>query len=189
MKTTMKKLPLIIGISTVLCAIALLLRIGELIKVILANNPEKIIDNSFWVILLTALTINNVKLGKKIKIITTVKKKLEYPVSLMEAKRHLRVVDEFTDNDDFIKDIIEDATEIIEHKIQKDIAKTSNVISVTGFALSISYTTGYEIDNIPKTLKRAILIKIGDLYDIERHSWSPKGIKNNGVLDRMLQQK
>ena len=171
--------------------------------------------------------------------VKTSKLKIGYPISLTEAKRHLRVEDSFVQDDDMIQDIIEDATEIIESFIQKDIALTQNVTeiydfigdtvwieesplkevteiisdastavtwentfpyynyfqvdltsgsSITSDPLTVKYTTGYSFSDsdIPKTLKRAILIKIGDLYDVERQGYSLTTIKSNDAVDRLI---
>lgn len=61
------------------------------------------------------------------------KTKLIYPVTLCEAKRHLRLENDFRDDDDYITDLIKAATTLAENYINKDIAKTSNVLRINDF--------------------------------------------------------
>lgn len=61
------------------------------------------------------------------------KSKAYYPVSLNEAKRHLRVDMDFTDDDDYIEDLIVSATTLAENYINKDIAKTTNTLEIYNF--------------------------------------------------------
>jgi hypothetical protein len=61
------------------------------------------------------------------------KTKLVYPVTLCEAKRHLRIHNDFKDDDDYISDLIKAATTLAENYINKDIAKTSNVLRINEF--------------------------------------------------------
>ena len=65
---------------------------------------------------------------------TITKTKDYYPITLTEAKRHLRVEPFFKDDDDLIDDLIESATGYCEDVIQKDIALTSNVVNVYNFS-------------------------------------------------------
>lgn len=59
-------------------------------------------------------------------IVKLTKTKLYFPVSLYEAKRHLRVDESFNDDDDYINGLIETATALAENYTNKDIAKTEN---------------------------------------------------------------
>jgi len=56
-----------------------------------------------------------------------VKTKLNWPLSLDEAKRHLRVDADYHDDDDYIQDLIYAATSKAEEYIGKDISETTNV--------------------------------------------------------------
>ena len=61
---------------------------------------------------------------------TKIKKtKLSYPITLKEAKRHLRVELDFTEDDEYISSLIEAATRKAEEYIGKDIAYTRNVFT------------------------------------------------------------
>lgn len=55
-----------------------------------------------------------------------VKTRTSYPVSLAEAKRHLRIDDDWNDDDDYINSLIMAATEMAENYIGKDISETEN---------------------------------------------------------------
>jgi len=61
------------------------------------------------------------------------KSKSTYPVSLAEAKRHLRVDVDFRDDDDYIDSLIQAATTLAENYINKDIAKTTNTLLIYDF--------------------------------------------------------
>ena len=69
-----------------------------------------------------------------------VKVKSAYFITLFEAKRHLRVSDDFTDEDSYIGQLIEAATGMAEDKIEMDIASTTNtttILSFTGSSIRI----------------------------------------------------
>ena len=59
-----------------------------------------------------------------------VKTKLNWPVSLDEAKRHLRVDSDYHDDDDYIQELIYAATAKAEQYIGKDISETTNVLTI-----------------------------------------------------------
>ena len=157
-----------------------------------------------------------------------------YPVSLDEAKRHLRIDDGWDKDDDYIRNLIYAATQKCEEYIGKDIAYTTNVLQYWNFVgqdfwieegnfnsltsvkdwqnstaistdhteiyynrvyvrlsgsadqnpLHINYVTGYSAGECPPIIKQAILVKIGDLYDVERQSYSPD--KENYAYQRLL---
>jgi len=80
-----------------------------------------------------------------------VKTRSSWPVSISEAKRHLRVDEDFHDDDDYIQNLVYAATERAQNWIGKDIAETVNVQELfdwTGQYLTvqegnfISYTQG-----------------------------------------------
>lgn len=61
------------------------------------------------------------------------KTKLLYPLSLCEVKRHLRIDNDFVDDDDYLTGLIQTATMIAENYIEKDIAKTEVVLRIDEF--------------------------------------------------------
>lgn len=162
-----------------------------------------------------------------------IKTKLTYPVTLDEAKRHLRVVERFELDDDYISRLIFAATKKAEEYIGKDISLTSNVLTIDNFCsdtlfydegnfysltsvvidnstnitpkktrafkngfylefdtyldtdpLIITFKTGYAV--CPEDIKQAILIKIGDLYDGERSSYTFTSSRDTKAFEKML---
>jgi len=63
-----------------------------------------------------------------------IKTKVSWPVSLSEAKRHLRVEDDFHEDDDYIQNLIYAATAKAEQYIGKDIAETTNSQSLYDYS-------------------------------------------------------
>ena len=61
------------------------------------------------------------------------KEKIAYPISLSEVKRHLRIDDQFFDDDDYLETLIEVATQAAENYIDADIAETEVVVRIVGF--------------------------------------------------------
>jgi hypothetical protein len=91
-----------------------------------------------------------------------VKTKLNWPVSLDEAKRHLRVDADYHDDDDYIQDLIYAATAKAEQYIGKDISETTNVQQLFGYAGSelsldegnlLSFTSAYTDTSTLLTVK------------------------------------
>ncbi len=164
-----------------------------------------------------------------------VKTKLSYPVSLSEAKRHLRIEEDWHDDDDYISSLIIAGTQKAENYIGKDIAETNNTQIIYNFVsdtitimegnfleftqgvtdastlistdyvdigynfvnvvlpscinsdpLTITYKTGYEETDCPALVKQAILVKIADLYDIDRQSYTEGNIKQNKAFESLL---
>jgi len=164
-----------------------------------------------------------------------VKTKSSWPVSLSEAKRHLRVDEDFHDDDDYISVLIQAATEKAERYIGKDIAETTSVQALYDFLgsylwipegnfrsldyavtdtsvyatisktdiryngvyiefdtsydadpLTISYSTGYTEGECPPSIKQAVLIKIADLFDIDRQSYTEGSIKESKAFEYLL---
>lgn len=70
------------------------------------------------------------------------KTKTEFPISVSEAKKHLRIDTSFTDDDNYIAELIESATTIAENYINKDIAKTENNLKLHEY--SSNYFKVYE---------------------------------------------
>jgi hypothetical protein len=165
-----------------------------------------------------------------------VKVKNSYPVNLEEAKRHLRLDIDFDKDDDYIRSLIEAATEKCEEYIGKDLSYTENTLTVFSFIgsglmipegnfhsfisavtdasvavpiesteigynrvyvkfsndsvssdpLIVKYKTGYEPGTTPSLIKQAVLVKVGDLYDNERSSYSSGNAKNDNAFERLL---
>ena len=157
-----------------------------------------------------------------------------YPVSLPEAKRHLRIDDSWDKDNDFIRNCIWAATQKCEEYIGKDIALTTNVWKIYDYVgsslwieegnfnsltsvqqadastsitvdhiekgynrvyveleesvsvdpLYVNYVTGYSVGEVPALMKQAVLVKIGDLYDVERQSYS--AYKENFAYQKLL---
>ena len=176
----------------------------------------------------------------------TAQTKTTYPVSLSEAKKHLNIETDFTDDDSYITQLIKEATSNAENYIDGDIALTSNVyteydfggsvvtinvapfiaIRDTGFSylddnndsvvlnvndlavariqkgiqkfkiilesvisteeLTVTFTSGYAANNAPEALKRAVLLQIGDWFDVERGSLVSKSFNNTDAFYRTL---
>ncbi len=162
------------------------------------------------------------------------KTKSEYPISLDEAKRHLRIDDSWTKDNDYIRNCIWAATQKCEEYIGKDIALTANAWKIRDFVgdafwiqegnwlsltnvkqsddatelavdhtevlynrvyvelsastdqdpLYVNYQTGYSAAAVPALIKQAVLVKVGDLYDVQRQSFS--GYKENFAYERLL---
>lgn len=62
-----------------------------------------------------------------------IKTKEHYPVSLLEAKRHLRIENDFVDDNDYIVSLIKSATMLAENYINGDIAYTHNELTMNNF--------------------------------------------------------
>jgi hypothetical protein len=165
------------------------------------------------------------------------KAKSIFPITLDEAKRHLRIDADYFEDDAYIENaIIKSATRFCENFIDKDIAYTSNIYTLYDFydsylrvdegnllsvsdvsingtlyndydlktfrdyftldwdhyiggadnTMTIEFTSGYETGECPEEIKQAILIKCGDLYDVERSSYTLGSNKKNEIVERML---
>ena len=62
------------------------------------------------------------------------KEKLNYPLSLTEVKRHLRMDMTYNDDDDYLEGLIETATTMAENYIEKNIALTLVSIRIDDFS-------------------------------------------------------
>ena len=176
----------------------------------------------------------------------TVQTKTTYPVSLSEAKKHLNIESDFTDDDSYITQLIKEATSNAENYIDGDIALTSSVYTVYDFGgsvvtvgvapfisieddgfsyldddnnavvlnvnnkaiariqkglqkfkiilesvisteeLTITFASGYAANGAPEAIKRAILLQIGDWFDVERGSLVSKSFNNTDAFYRTL---
>jgi hypothetical protein len=61
------------------------------------------------------------------------KSKETYPISLDQVKRHLRLDNDFMDDDDYIQDLIYASTQLAENYLGKDISKTLNTLRIDQF--------------------------------------------------------
>ena len=164
------------------------------------------------------------------------KTKTKYPISVLEAKRHLRIDMDWNDDNDYIVDLIKAATEIAENYTGIDIAKTHNILTLYDFygdkvtlqqgdyieadsltcdncgdasvgidyvvknrnttevyfttyldgdPLIFQYYTGYN-DNVPAPIKRAILLKIGELYDVDRQGYVVGSTTKTNAFENIL---
>lgn len=167
----------------------------------------------------------------------TNKEKLDYPISLSEAKRHLNISEADDSDDGYIMDCLYSAVNDIEGYIGKDIAYTKNEQILRDFTgsvieleignfldvesikslddpnveyevdyvkqypnsiiiilkeevsddLFITYYSGYNVDEtIPFKMKRAILIRVGDFYDVERQSYTMGNYTNTNAAYKLV---
>lgn len=174
----------------------------------------------------------------------TAQTKTTYHVSLSEAKKHLNIESDFTDDDSYITQLIKEATSNAENYIDGDIALTSNVYTeydfggsvititvapliavsaisylddnndavaidpddkdvarvqkglqkfkiilesvITTEELTVTFTSGYAANGAPEALKRAVLLQIGDWFDVERGSLVSKSFNNTDAFYRTL---
>lgn len=164
------------------------------------------------------------------------KVKTVFHVTLAEAKRQCQLEEDFVRDDAYITSLIKAASEIAENEIQKDISKTTNVLTRYDFAggtirvnegnlisitsitiqesgtplsnfttyvyrdafkveldsdidtsiLTVTFETGYAANTCPYQIKQAILLKIRDLYDVDRSSYVFVSNKNSGVFETLL---
>lgn len=166
------------------------------------------------------------------------KVKTSYPVTLQDAREHLRLDDDFIRDDRYITGLIPVATRAAEDRIRKDISRTTNVLKLYNFAgsviklnqgnlisitaittkedplvplenyvvyihsdrfqialddhvstdeLSVTFETGYLPEILPATIRQAILIKLADLYDLDRASSVMVAVKPTGIFDTLLE--
>jgi hypothetical protein len=80
--------------------------------------------------------------------------------NLDHVKEHLRVDNDFLDDDVYIQSLIPRAVQWVEK------------------------FTDASIGDLPEATVQAVLIKIGDFYDVERNSYS--GLKENNAAERLL---
>lgn len=167
------------------------------------------------------------------------KTKTIYPVSIMDAKLHLRVDMDYTNDDGYILNIIKAATREAENYIGKDIAYTTTIASLHDFygdyirvnegnfksalefisdtsaniqisgtrayhnyfevflgtqvssttkytPAKLTYITGYTDETCPDEIKQAILIKVGNMYDVDRQDDTPTYLKDGRASDNLL---
>lgn len=86
-------------------------------------------------------------------------------VSLEEVKRHLRITDD--EDDGYLRFVINTATLQAEHFICDP---------------SLNYTE----DTCPEDIKYAILIECGNIYDMQRSSYTLQNAKKSDLFERVL---
>ena len=57
---------------------------------------------------------------------------------------------------------------------------------LTDIDLSLEYWSGFNLSNLPTEIKQSCLIKIGDLFDVERNSYISPSFRANNVIDILL---
>jgi hypothetical protein len=58
--------------------------------------------------------------------------------------------------------------------------------SLTSDPLTLQFTTGYNDEMCPEDIKQAIMIECGNLYDMERNSYSYSSVKKSDAFERIL---
>lgn len=58
---------------------------------------------------------------------------------------------------------------------------------VTTDELTVTFETGYPQGSVPPTIRQAILIKVADLYDLDRASSVMVAVRPTGVFDALLE--
>lgn len=86
-------------------------------------------------------------------------------ITLEEIKKQLKIHSNFTDDDSYLLSLLEVAKEAASNYIEKEIDLN---------------------EETPATIKQAILIKICDLYDIERGSYISNTFKENQAFYNLL---
>jgi hypothetical protein len=103
-----------------------------------------------------------------IPIFQLTKSKISYPLSLDIVKRHLRLDNDFMDDDDYIQDLIYAATQYAENYLGKDIAKTENTLRIDDFDDdSLQVMEGNFISII--SVKNAGGVSIGTIHQTSVH--------------------
>ena len=93
---------------------------------------------------------------------------MAYPVSLADVKTHLRIDQDFFEDDGYLENmVIPAAVEYCNMFIDP------NLLYVTDASC-------------PYMVKQAILISCGDLYDVERSSYTLGNIKRGDIIQRLL---
>lgn len=156
-----------------------------------------------------------------------------YHTELEDAKKHLRLDSDFTDDNEYVNGLIETATMLAENYIEKCVASTTCVMTLNEFSggvikvpegnfqsvttvegdsveatvdfiriyddhfeivltenisvdeLVVTYEAGYAAGACPKPIQQAIMIKIADLYDVTRSSFT-LGMQNNQTFEMIL---
>ncbi len=161
-------------------------------------------------------------------------------IGLNDVKAHLRINQDFVDDDSYLKMLIKTASRIAEEYIGDDIALTTTTIEdydvsdyqyvihtpnilaisgitgdstvITGYSLfnyfnysvlefndnagnnssidvddlRIIYTSGYSTETIDDNMKHAILVKIAELYDVDRSGYVNNSIKYTRTFESLL---
>jgi uncharacterized phiE125 gp8 family phage protein len=163
----------------------------------------------------------------------------QYPITKEEAKAQLRLETDFNDDDSYLEEAIQDATEIIESLLGYDIVQTTYSMTINEFdnsnitiykgnlfslievldssdsnitykrinipnvripnkfeiefestistdPIKINFICGWDKENVPRVIKRVILMKTVDLYSKERGSYTYSVEKFTDVIERTL---
>lgn len=92
---------------------------------------------------------------------------MAYPVSLPEVKSHLRIDSNYFEDDNYLENIIIPA-------------------SVEYCTMFVDSSALFTDSSCPYMVKQAVLICAGDLYDVERSSYTLGSIKRGDVIQRLL---
>jgi hypothetical protein len=97
-----------------------------------------------------------------------IKTKLNYPVSLCEVKRHLRIDNDFVDDDAYLEGLIIAATQLAENFIEKDIAETSTVLRLDDFVGDYVRITDGNFLSLTSVVNDAS-VAIGTVHQTSKH--------------------
>ena len=97
------------------------------------------------------------------------KTKISYPLSLSIVKRHLRLDNDFTDDDNYLDDLIITATTIAEDYIEKDIAKTLTQFRVDDFTGDWLRVNDGNFHSLVSVFNKDD-VSIGTIYQTSKHS-------------------
>lgn len=93
---------------------------------------------------------------------------MAFPVSLSEVKTHLRIDSNYFEDDNYLQTVI----------IPTAVEYCNMFIDASMFYMTDT--------SCPYMVKQAILITCGDLYDVERSSYTLGNIKRDDVIKRLL---
>jgi len=95
------------------------------------------------------------------------KTKSVYHVSLSEAKRHLRIEQDYTEDDDYINALIIASSNYCENYIGKDISLTTNVLSLfdyTGDVIKVDEGNYVEVQSVISDTSTSLAIGVTKEY-------------------------
>jgi hypothetical protein len=93
----------------------------------------------------------------------TTKSKVNYPLSVSEVKRHLRLDSDFVDDDDYINTLIIVATQYCENYIGKDIAYTLNTLRIDDW--DGDFLKVYDANFLSATTSHGTILQTSTHYD------------------------
>lgn len=94
---------------------------------------------------------------------------MAYPISLIDVKSHLRIDTNYTEDDNYIKEIV----------IPSAVEYCTNFIDSSTFNL-------YTDASCPFGVKRAMLIYCSDAFDVERSSYTLQNLKKTNIVNTLL---